>query len=946
MHFKNDYLTGYFRAFCLMALLLHSVISFSQNVNKKWYFGDHAALDFMTNPPTSLSNCAIAVAPPYFTVEGTASIADVFGDLLFYTDGTTVWNKSHQVMANGTGLFGNYSTTQSALIVKQPGNSNIYFIFTLSAFTTTPGLCYSTVDMNLAAGMGSVTVKNTPIVYPSTEKLIGTRHCNGIDTWVVSHDINSNVFRSQLVTTAGVSTTFTSSSVGSIININTNQVIGYLKISPSGKKMGCSLYSILGASSFELYDFDNSTGLVSNLLTLNTPVHNAYSCEFSPDETKFYGSFDGTDTIMQWNLCAGSNSAIINSCYTFTATLPAAIQLATDDKIYVGNYFKQTLGIINNPNLSGAACNYVDQALSISPNKCSDGLPNIIFEKNFAPFTYTITPSISCNTATFTPPPPPTSTITACNAVGYNITGFAWYFGDPASGPANTSTVNNPSHAYPAQGTYTACLVYYYNNSCGGVNTDTLKQKVLIGVLPINSTTGFDVCPGKSLTLSATGAQTYFWSTGAFTTTISVSPLINTSYTLFATDTNGCAYKSVQLITVKNNPVISILGNTLICPGYQAALTASGASSYTWSTGSTNTVITSFPTTNAIYTVTGYSLGCTSQKTVSITVGRPEIKILGSATLCPGSSVTQTASGVTSYLWSTGETTNTVVLTPTATTIYTILGTDTKGCTNTASVLITLQTRTPLTDFSYHSPACEKSADLTPIIDTGFTTGGFYSSTDLPIDQNTGQINLSSAPSGTYVINYFLDAKNCFAAATSTAILVLVPGPQLSATSATNIAPGASITLTVSGGTSYSWSPSDYLSCITCSNPIASPSRNIVYCINSELNSCRTETCISISVSCDTGNDYSVPNAFSPNGDGTNDAFCLQGWNVCTTEFSVMVYDRWGELVYESQDPDFCWDGFYKGKLLSEGVFVYVIKVKKFNTKDPLTKKGNITLLR
>src|SRR5436190_5436154 len=127
---------------CIFLCLSFFIVQ-SQNENKKWYFGNQAGLDFMTSPPTILTNGQMN------TGEGCASIADASGNLLFYTNGINIWDKTHSVMANGSGLTGNSSTTQSGIIVKQPGNSNIYFVFSLGA-QGTGSLNYSIVDMNLA----------------------------------------------------------------------------------------------------------------------------------------------------------------------------------------------------------------------------------------------------------------------------------------------------------------------------------------------------------------------------------------------------------------------------------------------------------------------------------------------------------------------------------------------------------------------------------------------------------------------------------------------------------------------------------------------------------------------------------------------------------------------------------------------------------------------------
>src|SRR5688572_14026134 len=176
----------------LLPLVLCCNVLYSQNETKKWYFGAQAGLDFM-GPPTILTN---GMMSPW---EGCASIADAAGALLFYTDGITVWNKTHAVMANGNGLMGNSSTTQSGVIVKRPGSTTIYYVFTADAQGAPNGLRYSIVDMSLAAGNGSVTVKNTLLFTPTTERITAVRHCNGVDVWIVTHDWNSANFSTYLL---------------------------------------------------------------------------------------------------------------------------------------------------------------------------------------------------------------------------------------------------------------------------------------------------------------------------------------------------------------------------------------------------------------------------------------------------------------------------------------------------------------------------------------------------------------------------------------------------------------------------------------------------------------------------------------------------------------------------------------------------------------------------
>src|SRR5690606_34329683 len=108
----------------------------------------------------------------------------------------------------GTGLTGHASSTQSAVIVQKPLNSNIYYIFTADADASANGIRYSEVNLSLSGGLGAITInKNVPLVAPSCEKVVAVRHCNNRDIWIVTHDWNTNGFRTWLVSPAGISGT-------------------------------------------------------------------------------------------------------------------------------------------------------------------------------------------------------------------------------------------------------------------------------------------------------------------------------------------------------------------------------------------------------------------------------------------------------------------------------------------------------------------------------------------------------------------------------------------------------------------------------------------------------------------------------------------------------------------------------------------------------------------
>lgn len=172
----------------LSALLLSVFLGtalFAQHENNLWYFGNNAGLDFSSGSPVPISGGQT------FVYEGTAvACDDTTGNLLFYTDGMTVWNSNHQQMPNGFGLNGHTSSTQSAIIVPNPAGT-LYYIFTTGSAVGYnggfAGLCVSTVDMSLNSSLGDVTVKNQVLLAQSTEKLVAVRddYCEGY--WVITH---------------------------------------------------------------------------------------------------------------------------------------------------------------------------------------------------------------------------------------------------------------------------------------------------------------------------------------------------------------------------------------------------------------------------------------------------------------------------------------------------------------------------------------------------------------------------------------------------------------------------------------------------------------------------------------------------------------------------------------------------------------------------------------
>jgi gliding motility-associated-like protein len=348
-------------------------VSTAQNRNNVWYFGNKAGVDFSNNSISVLTNSDLV------HTEGVASICDQFGNLEFYTNGIKVWNANNQVMPNGTGLQGNNSSSQ-VLIVPKPGDCTKYYIFTTPAQNNEVALTYSEVDMTLEGGLGDVVVKNTALGTGVTEKICATLKANNFDYWVVSQSIENNSFFTYSITSAGVSAVPIISQAGS--NNSLDDAIGNLKFSPNGNKMVVS--NEIGQKNCQLFDFDLSTGVVSNAITLQNTA--SYGAEFSPNGDYLYVCGYSKFDLYQYNISSGNAATIISSkaeIVPLNSQKGGAMQLAPNGKIYICRGDKTFLDEIENPNAQAAACNYTSNTVNLLGRNGLAGLPN--FLKRYSP---------------------------------------------------------------------------------------------------------------------------------------------------------------------------------------------------------------------------------------------------------------------------------------------------------------------------------------------------------------------------------------------------------------------------------------------------------------------------------------------------------------------------------------------------------------------------------
>ncbi|WP_044402681.1 T9SS type B sorting domain-containing protein [Lacinutrix sp. Hel_I_90] len=419
----------------IFLLFLTLSVGFAQNETNIWYFGVNAGLDFNSGAPVPLLDGELN------TDEGCATISNASGNLLFYTDGVTVWNNTHAVMLNGTGLNGDFSSTHSALIVPKPNDPNVYYIFTVDAQAGADGLQYSEVDMTLDGGLGGVTSnKNILLITPTTEKLTAIKNPIANEYWVISHKWESDEFVAYNVSDIGINMIPVISASGTYVDGDDFATIGQIKVSPDGTKLAVARREI---SEVQVFDFDATSGVVSNPLTvLNVNITDefVYGVEFSPNSKRLYASITGIG-VYQYDLEAGSVGAIIASQILVSpqAHPYSALQLASDGKIYVAKSSRFYIDYIDNPNALGAACNYQFEGLYLNGKQSKRGLPPFI--QSFLQIDDVQFENV-CNGDT--------TQFSLSNTVDAAV----WNFGNSASGTNNTATGLNPTHVFTGAGTY------------------------------------------------------------------------------------------------------------------------------------------------------------------------------------------------------------------------------------------------------------------------------------------------------------------------------------------------------------------------------------------------------------------------------------------------------------------------------------------------------------
>ena len=801
-----------------------------------------------------------------------------------------------------------------------------------------------------------VTVNNAPVVTITSSS--ATTFCPGDSVALTAHGGSSYTWSTGAATpiitvqTSGIYTVTASNSCGTstakqvvVVNSLPAAIIG-----TNGSTSFCSGGSVtLTAGGGNSYSW--STGAITAAITLSTA---------------------GTYTVTVTNTC-GSDTAV--KMITVTNLPVAQITSSGTTTICSGDSVTLTAGGGNSYLWSTGA---TTAAISVKTSG-----------------TYSVTSSSSCGTATASQ----SVTVNSIPPLAINLSGSSTFcIGDSlaltASGGssytwstgATTSTIT-----VKTGGVYTVTST----NSCG---TGSAMKTITVINLPfatITSSGSTTLCSGDSVTLTAGGGNLYMWSTGATTAAISVK----TSGTYSVTSSNSCGGATAsQSVTVNSTPALAInlSGSSTFCVGDSLTLTASGGSSYTWSTGATSSAITI--KAGGVYTVTSTNSCGTGSATKTITVINLPLATIsssGSTTLCSGDSVTLTAGGGNSYIWSTGATTAAISVKTSGT--YSVTSSNSCG-TATASQSVTVNSIPTLSiNLSGSSTFCPgDSLTLTAnggssyAWSTGATTStivvktaGVYSVTSAnACGTNTASqtITTNSAPS--VVINGITSicagdsvlliatggSSYLWSTGSTSASIYALGGTQYSVTT-TNPCGSASATATIQvdsvtalfsadsitgtapltihfinkskGATSYNW---DFGGLGTTNT--TSPSftftdavTNVTLTATNALG-CKSKYTLEIK----NPSKLNIPNVFTPNGDGVNDVFKVLSIGIA--ELSAEIYDRWGLLIYRFSSSNAYWDGTnMSGSFVPEGTYFYLIKATG-NDGVKFDERGFITLLK
>jgi len=1005
---------------CLFILLSLSVNTYGQGENNIWCFGTTGGLNFNNNPPTSyVSNLN--------GWEGPSSVCNAAGNLLFYCNGDKVYDRNNNQMPNGSGLTGNYSTTQGTAIIQSYTNGNQYFLFTMQNYGQPPYyLSYSIIDMTLNAGFGDVVAAQKNIVIDSSvgEKMVVAK--GNCATWLIVHHRSQPDFHAFKVDWNGINV----NSVISTSGASTNYTVGEMKMSTNNNNIAVA--NDVSPNDLGLHSFDQATGIVSNYIHLDSI--DAYGVNYSPDDSKLYVGSISNNPVYQYDLSLLPNVAAVLASKTGVTTGSGfGLRTGPNNKVYFvsGN----TISVFNDPNLPGPACNptyNITQALTA----WTLGNQFVVNSGNGNGNTFSSHDTTACLQ----------DTLALSAPAGYNT--YLWSDGKTTQTDSFTSA-----------GTWWVIST----NTCG-VATDTFH----VHAAPVSNTTASTdttICFVNNVPVfsAITGYTTYTWSDGKTTQTDTMStagtkwvvaknsscdihtdtfhvhaaPIITTT---FVKDTNVCFVNNIPIVSApagyttylwsdgkvtqqdtfgnagtkwvrsqtncntridtfklhdwRDTTIASI--DTIHCVAYSpiTIYAPGGYTSYAWSDGITTQVDTFFSTTTKwVVALNGCNMLIDTVHFTATTVPQDSVSMNGTdTTVCfeagPFSIIAPT--GFTYYLWNDGSTqqantfaaagikwvysqrlcymqidTFNVTAQTTDTTTNRI---DTMLCFSQLATLSATPgydtylwsdgntgindtfTHTSVKIVNAHKACTEKidtfhvqfindlNVDLGPdtAICKGETvrldaTSAYNIATYLWQDGHTNAI-YNAGDNGDYTVKVSVGPCNV-------SDTVRVHMKTIDVKLGKGLIPCNEEAITLDAGVdsaSYLWQDGS-------TQRTYRAAKEGLYTVKVTQGLCTVSASVNVkNEGCPCN--VVLPTAFSPNNDNKNDRF---GISVSCTlnSYKLMIYNRWGNRIFYTENINEKWDGTCKGVALDGDVFNYYLEFKDAENKS-YYYKGDITLIR
>ncbi|MBF0575593.1 PKD domain-containing protein [Dysgonomonas sp. GY617] len=462
-----------------MLLIVCVSSSYAQKEANWWYFGINSGLNF-NNLQTVTSSAGLStpdmptpVKGPLNTGEGSFTISDSEGNLLMSGDGVTIYNPLNAVMANGTGMLGGSSSTQSGIILPVPGSNSLYYAVSVMNNEGAAGITYSIVDMSLNGGNGAVTsTKNVQILAgPTDENITATRKRNSPNFWLIHRRLSLSdtagcVIHVWEVTPTGIENhkiyTFAVQPPGSVFF---NAFSGYLKTSSDGTKFISAVPGGKPRASILSGLFNPQTGVPSDVRVRNpSTLHwDWYNFDFSPSGKNVfitgsnYSPTNSRTPLQQitWNDLRNTTK---EATYIPADTVyVSSLQLAADGRLYGVRISHKDMVVVMNPEEDYASAD-VRFFPNYLINDAAFGLPNFMSAFFVADVQGQ---SFACmgNEATYT------VEITMSGTPAENAVKLIWDFGDGSptieQPVALGTTIYKQSHVFSAVGTYTIVVTPY-----------------------------------------------------------------------------------------------------------------------------------------------------------------------------------------------------------------------------------------------------------------------------------------------------------------------------------------------------------------------------------------------------------------------------------------------------------------------------------------------------